>query len=180
MVKEYNPEGEKGETSLFGGIKVMKDSIRVKAYGTVDELNSVVGVARSHIENGAVNKLLEEIQTNLFIVGSDLATQTGKKEHVPQVSEDMVKFVEEKIVEYNAELVPLANFVLPSGNTGASQLHLARTICRRAERSVVSLADQESLNRKCILYLNRLSDLFFTLARYLNRIDGKQEDIWKA
>lgn len=179
MFKHYNPEGEKGETRLFGGIKVMKDSPRVKAYGTVDEFNSVIGVARSHVSNIGVNNLLMEVQKHLFVVGSDLASQTGNKDYVPQVDEEMIEFLENHIEIYNEKIEPLKNFILPSGSTGGANLHMARTICRRAEREVVALASQESVNRKCILYLNRLSDLLFVLARYVNHMENQKEDVWK-
>ncbi len=178
-MKQYALDGEKGETSLFGGIRVMKDSPRVEAYGNVDELNSVIGVARSYIKDDEINSLLERIQKQLFILGADLASQTGDKLNAPQIDESLIKFIEQSNEKFDQKLERLNNFILPSGVTAAAYLHTARTVCRRVERYTVNLSTKESMNKKCILYLNRLSDLLFTLARYVNKLENKSDEIWK-
>ncbi len=179
-MKIYTKTGDTGETGLFGGDRVSKDSPRVEAYGTVDELNAVLGVARAFVQDSEVQSLLQHIQQELFDLGADLATPLTLtiKRAVPRIESKQTLVLEETIDRYEHELEPLTRFVLPSGIPGAAFLHLARTVCRRAERRVVSLAKIEGINPEIIRYLNRLSDLLFVLARLLNHRAGQQETLW--
>lgn len=179
MSKIYTKTGDKGKTSLFNGQRVLKSNDRVDAYGTVDELNSEIGLARSLI-NGkqlkALNLLLS-IQQDLFEIGSALAN--------PQNSpllflKKQIAYYEKAIDEMTEELPPLRNFILPGGARAGAQLHLARTVARRAERRIVTLAQKESIDVNIICYLNRLSDFLFTMARYINFKEKQKEIIWKT
>ncbi|NJN18618.1 MAG: cob(I)yrinic acid a,c-diamide adenosyltransferase [Oscillochloris sp.] len=176
-MKIYTRTGDSGETGLFGGQRVPKDSLRVHAYGTVDECNAAIGVARSSALDPALDALLNEIQSQLFVVGADLATP-GESAHIPRVSGDDVQGLEELIDRFESELEPLRQFILPGGTAAAAQLHLARTICRRAERWVVSLAHEEEINEQALTYLNRLSDLLFVMARVANARAGWNDVPW--
>ena len=169
-MKIYTKTGDEGETGLFGGARVSKASERVEAYGHVDELNSVIGLARSFGTQPDVDKLLHAIQNQLFQVGAELATVPKKidKLSVPCVAEDHIAKLEQAIDQHESNLAPLTQFVLPGGAQASSALHLARCVCRRAERSVVGLAASESVRSLIIIYLNRLSDLLFVLARATN------------
>lgn len=160
--------GDKGDTGLYGAGRVGKGSLRVDCYGDVDELNSCVGLARAEIKDGHrdIDSVLFEIQNKLFTLGADLASPNLSK---VRISQDDVKFLENKINEFEKELEPLKKFILPAGCKQAVLLHLARTVCRRAERKVASLSKAENVSEHALPFLNRLSDLFFTLARVLNR-----------
>jgi len=171
MVKIYTKGGDKGDTSLIGGKRVPKSSKRINAYGDVDELNASIGVAISFIEDDEVRKLLEKIQSELFIVGSDLADPSypDSINNNPRVTDTMVTNLENFIDKYDQEVGAIQYFILPGGSREASLLHLARGIARRAERDCVELSSIERINPAIISYLNRLSDLLFMLARAMNK-----------
>lgn len=177
--KIYTKTGDDGTTGLFGGERVRKDSIRIEAYGTVDELNSAVGVAASTAPDD-LRELLKQLQISLFVLGADLATPLEQKitYKIPRVEESDVKRLESLIDEHTAQLAPLKNFILPGGTQTAASLHLARTICRRAERLLVTLRDSEDIGEHDLIYLNRLSDLLFTLARRANQMEGVGDVEW--
>jgi cob(I)alamin adenosyltransferase len=169
LTKIYTRGGDAGETSLGDGSRVRKDALRVETYGAVDEANAAVGIARLHTD-GEADAMLGRIQNDLFDVGADLCRpQDGRKAGAGlRVSAAQVARLEAEIDRLNAELAPLESFVLPGGSAAAAQLHLARTITRRAERLCVALAAAEAVNAEALKYLNRLSDLMFVLARHCN------------
>ena len=170
----YTRTGDNGMTSLIGGKRVKKYDIRLEAYGTVDELNSCIGLILSTSEE---KEILNEIQNMLFNIGAWLADGTG---HSPDDSciEEGLKQLENEIDRMSELLPPLNSFVMPGGCTGASFAHLARTVCRRAERRIIELADKEIINQNLIKYINRLSDYLFTLARMINHERNFQENFW--
>jgi cob(I)alamin adenosyltransferase len=177
----YTKTGDKGSTSLFGGKRTTKDSLRIEAYGTVDEFNSALGIARALNPQMDLDEIIESLQNDLFVLGADLATPLGtRSSNVQRIQSDHITDLEHTIDKLDARLQPLSSFVLPGGSQLASQLHLARTICRRAERFVVKLSRKEKIGHLCIVYLNRLSDLLFVMARFANHTDGRQETPWKA
>jgi cob(I)alamin adenosyltransferase len=181
MTKIYTKTGDKGDTGLFGGGRVPKYSLRIDAYGTVDELNSFVGLASTEVKDTDVEALLEKIQNELFTVGSNLAApdiDKDKKGIIPKVDEDFIKDAENAIDKFEEKLEPLKNFILPGGSKGAALLHVCRTVCRRAERKVVELKSTEIVNDNIVIFLNRLSDLFFVLARYENQVSGIPDKKW--
>jgi len=184
MKKIYTRTGDDGTTSLFGGERVAKGNARIEAYGTVDEVNSFVGMARAHLtdEPGAdrLDPVLAEVQEDLFVLGADLATPTDANPVVPRIQEHHAETVEAWIDEFDAELPALKNFILPGGMPAAATLHTARTVCRRAERLIVRASASTPINDQAVVYLNRLSDLFFVLARWANRQSGVREDVWTA
>ena len=171
----YTGLGDDGKTSLLGGKRLRKSSPRVNAYGDVDELNSVLGVACAKAGDPRVNELLREIQNALFIVGSDLATPLDSTFSPPRVTAGMAKRLEERIDAFSPEVGELREFVLPGGAEGAACLHLARAVCRRAERSVETFFGDSEEGREILVYLNRLSDLLFVLARVENKAAGTGE-----
>jgi cob(I)alamin adenosyltransferase len=176
----YTKSGDKGETGLGDGSRVPKDHPRVTAYGTVDELNAVLGVLLAQQPDLAEAELLRGIQNDLFDVGADLCVPQTAEEAAGQrlrVTEAQSLRLEAAIDRLNASLKPLGSFVLPGGQPAAAWCHLARTVCRRAERDVVTLARTEPVNPQVIVYLNRLSDLLFVLARALNH-QGKDDVLW--
>jgi cob(I)alamin adenosyltransferase len=181
-VKIYTRTGDAGETGLFGGGRVSKDHPRTSAYGDVDELNSVVGVARATAPAEPFDELLDGIQRDLFSIGGRLATpepeKVAKAMAKAVLPPERVKTFERAMDEAEAELPPLQAFVLPGGTPKAAALHLARTVCRRAERSVVRLAREEGVPAEILVYLNRLSDLLFTLARLANHRAGVGDRTW--
>jgi cob(I)alamin adenosyltransferase len=182
--KIYTRTGDDGTTSLFGGERVGKGNARIDAYGTVDETNSLVGMARAHLDGepgfDRLDPVLGEVQEELFILGADLATPMDAKPVVPRVKDEHVEAVEERIDTFDADLDPLKNFVLPGGTPAAAALHNARTVCRRAERLVVRASTAAPVNEDTAVYLNRLSDLLFVLARWANRQAGVREDTWSG
>ncbi len=182
-MKIYTRTGDDGTTGLFGGQRVSKSDLRVEAYGTVDELNSVLGVARASNPPKALDTILEDLQNELFVLGSDLATPiTDKpdKAHVMRLPAGSASRLETLIDRCEEDLTPLKNFILPGGSMTAAQLHLARAVCRRAERLTVALAAQNTtMTEEVILYLNRLSDLLFTLGRWANTLSDHPETAWK-
>ncbi len=178
-MKIYTKTGDGGETGLFGGERVSKDSPRIEAYGAVDELNSVIGVVRSLRPSEDIDSVLKKIQTDLFVLGADLATQkSSKRRIVPNIRASHIKPLEIFIDTFQDSLPPLESFVLPGGSPAAAQLHFARTVCRRAEVLTVRLSRSETINSSVCIYLNRLSDLLFVLARYANSIEGGSEVRW--
>jgi cob(I)alamin adenosyltransferase len=182
-LKIYTKTGDDGTTGLFGGQRVQKDSLRIECYGTVDELNSAIGVARSHGLAPAHETLADTLQQQLFVLGADLATphsHDSKKFSIPRVTAADVECLESAIDQWEATLPPLKNFILPGGTPSGAAFHLARTICRRAERSAVTLWGQEpDIGHLPITYLNRLSDLLFVFARAVNHAAGIEEHPWK-
>ncbi|MBI1746441.1 MAG: cob(I)yrinic acid a,c-diamide adenosyltransferase [Acidobacteria bacterium] len=172
--KVVTKKGDKGTTSLVGGQVVSKSSVRVEAYGDVDELNSILGLTRSMLHDSQIDEILRKIQNTLFILGADLAAPMDKA--VPRIEAVHVHRLDEIIEEYNQTLAPLKEFILPCGCDAAAGLHLSRAIARRAERHLVRLFEQEKINETALVYLNRLSDLLFILARVVNTRKGIQED----
>lgn len=180
-MKIYTRTGDKGQTSLLGGQRVAKDSLRIDAYGTVDELNSHIGLLRDHAAGGR-DALLVPIQERLFSLGSRLASgseQEAEKFKVPAIMEQDIRDLEEAMDRMDEELPPMRNFILPGGHLAASQAHVCRTVCRRAERIIVSLAAAEPVPEIVVRYMNRLSDLLFVLARHIARADGVADTPWK-
>lgn len=184
MKRIYTRTGDEGTTSLFGGERVLKAHPRIDAYGTVDEVNALVGQAQAHLTDetpGAerLGPLLRRLQEELFILGADLATPQDAKPVVPRIKKSHVEQLEEDIDALSEDIPPLKHFILPGGTVLASTLHQARTVCRRAERLTVKAADLVPLDDAALIYLNRLSDLFFVLARWANHQAGVREDVWK-
>lgn len=178
MAKIYTRTGDKGETGLIGGERVSKNSVRINAIGDVDELNACLGVVRSHEPWEELDSLLNAIQNRLFDLGSGLALAEPGKFEIPEVEESDVRLLESAIDDAETTVEPLKNFILPGGSPIAAQLHFARTVCRRAERSVLSLGAEAELPTQAIIYLNRLSDLLFVLARSANARSNVQEVKW--
>jgi cob(I)alamin adenosyltransferase len=188
ITRVYTRTGDRGETALVGGKRVPKDSLRIEAYGTIDELNSIVGLARAFNEeklaDGEAHRfldtLLRQIQDELFDLGSELATPPDFfQDGMYRVSESEVKKVEQLIDECQEELEPLKSFVLPGGGRIGAYLHQCRTVCRRAEREILRLSRAEELSEWPIKYVNRLSDLFFVLSRWISKKTGKDEYLWQ-
>jgi cob(I)alamin adenosyltransferase len=178
----YTRTGDQGTTALVGGQRVAKDSLRIEAYGTVDELNSVIGVAVASGLDDSLKQRMFVIQQVLFNLGSDLAMLEADKEKfaVPGIEERHVSDLEAWIDEWNEELEPLKSFVLPGGDPAAAHLHVARTVSRRAERLVVTLARQEAVSAFVVPYLNRLSDLLFVAARLQAKLSGHGDILWDS
>lgn len=180
-MKIYTKTGDSGETSLFAGGRVAKDHLRLHAYGTIDELNSVVGLARSFAIDAELDAMLGRIQNELFHVGSDLATPLdAKADWVVRVADNLVTALENDIDALENTLEPLKNFILPGGTSAASTLHQARTVCRRAERWLVSLSQEAEINPASLQYINRLSDWLFVMARAANARAGVADVVWQA
>lgn len=179
-MKIYTKTGDSGETSLFAGGRVPKHHRRVEAYGTIDELNSALGLARAAQPSRQGDAWLEAVQSQLFHLGSDLATPlAAKAELITRVSEKDIAWLEASIDRMSEELPPLRHFILPGGTLASAQLQVARAICRRAERIIAALNEREALNEQALPYVNRLSDWLFTLARYENIKAGEPEPKWK-
>ncbi len=170
----YTRTGDKGKTSLYQGKRVSKASLRIEAIGTVDELNSLIGVALSQIKN--LKKELIQIQNDLFDIGANLANPSSKVFDL----EKRVKEFENKIDALTIKLPELNNFILPGGSLAGSQLHLVRTVARRAERRIIELSEKEKVDEGIIIYMNRLSDFLFMTARFINYKAKKKENIWKS
>lgn len=180
-MKIYTRTGDKGTTGLFGGDRVSKAEARISAYGTVDETNSFLGLARAHLTDAlfaSATQQLARIQDELFVVGADLATPLEAKPFVPRITEPFIKALETDIDCLENDLPPLKQFILPTGIPGAATLHIARTVCRRAERLAVDAASAEELNPLVLQYLNRLSDLLFVMARWVNLKAGVGDTAW--
>lgn len=189
-MKIYTKTGDGGTTSLFGGKRVDKNSLRIETYGNVDELNSQIGTVIAQNPVNDVTKKLTRIQKELFILGCDLASPNEVKvstslklrgaSKVPRVKKSMVTKLEREIDKWSTTLPQLKKFILPGGGQIGAKLHLARTVARRVERSIVELASQEKINKNALIYINRLSDWFFVLARLVNKMEDKKEIIWKG
>ncbi|MFN8671413.1 MAG: cob(I)yrinic acid a,c-diamide adenosyltransferase [Candidatus Sericytochromatia bacterium] len=182
ITKVYTKTGDKGDTSLGGGQRVSKDNARINSYGTVDELNSFIGLAiASGLDNDLENKL-KIIQNELFHLGSDLCflEEDKIKFSIPEIKEEHVLKLEKIMDGYSEELEPLENFILPGGTIGASYLHVARTVCRRAEREVITLEKNEKIGEFVVKYLNRLSDTLFVMARYENFKKNYTDIYWNS
>jgi len=177
MPKIYTRLGDKGQTVTLAGKKVYKDDARVEAYGSVDELNALLGITMAFTSHEEVKVLLGKTQKELFLVGAELAMEKAK---VKRINPTHVSSLESKIDEIEEDLPHLANFVLPGGCKTAALLHHARTVCRRTERRVVALSRKSEVNPDIIKYLNRLGDLLFVLARYENRKKHIEEVVWKS
>jgi len=180
-MKVYTKTGDKGTTALFGGTRVPKHNLRIEAYGTVDELNSHIGLIRDQKIDKNTFDVLIEVQDRLFTLGAILATAPGNdKVKVPQLNETDVTFLEEDIDKMNETLPEMRSFVLPGGHTTVSYCHIARCVCRRAERITTQLSEQEEVPSLVLIYLNRLSDYIFVLSRKLSQDLNANEIPWKA
>ncbi len=182
-MKIYTRRGDTGETDLFGGPRVPKDALRVQAYGDVDELNACLGAALAASSQADVCSLGRRIQGELFDLGAYLATpdaERREKSRIPSVDAEDVDHLEARLDAYDTELHPLQRFVLPGGSPASAAFHVARTVCRRAERSAVALHRAEGLDAEPLRYLNRLSDLLFTLARVENHRAGQADVEWEG
>lgn len=179
-MKIYTKTGDTGSTSLFGGKRVLKSDLRIDTYGTVDELNSYIGLLRDQHVNTVRKNLLVEIQDRLFTIGSILATEPGNiKVKVPTLVENDVEVLELEMDSMDASLPPMRSFVLPGGHPSVSVCHITRTVCRRAERLVIALDTVEKVEPLVIKYLNRLSDYLFMLSRKMTAELGAEETPWK-
>ena len=181
--KIYTKTGDKGSTSLIGGVRVPKNHIRIESYGTVDELNSYMGMVSDMANDALISEWIREIQDRLFTVGSVLATNPDKevKMKLPDVHEADVIFLEQKIDEMNETLPEMRSFILPGGHLASSTTHVARCVCRRAERICVAMQQEDEYVPELIVqYLNRLSDFLFVLARYIAHNNGAEDMPWRA
>ena len=176
-MKIYTRTGDRGETSLFGGARVAKSDPRIEAYGTVDELSSFIGVARASWPSSSVDDQLHQAQIDLFEIGAHLASPGTSR--FPGVETSRIEELEHAIDAMESELAPLTSFILPAGSQAAAHLHVARTVCRRAERLVVALQDESDATKSTIAYLNRLSDYLFVAARFANAKHGVGDVPWK-
>lgn len=184
-MKIYTKTGDKGSTSLYGGVKVSKTNIRIEAYGTTDELNSFLGLINAHTSHKDVVNQVLVIQEKIFVLGSELATPKEKlylangKSRIPEMIQDQeIDVLETWIDEWEKTLDPLTHFILPGGGRASASAHVARTICRRAERNVVALSEVEEIRPELQKFLNRLSDYLFVLARVLAKLDNQPEVLW--
>jgi len=177
-VKIYTKTGDKGETSLFGGTRVSKDHIRIEAYGTIDELNACIGLIRDYLDAEDL-LLITEIQNRLFNIGSILATEKQSNFPIPSIKVEHIEVLEKWMDKTDETLPKLSNFVLPGGHPSVAHTHLARTVCRRSERRVISLSESTEIPDNLIKYLNRLSDFLFILARKLTFSNEAEEILWK-
>lgn len=178
--KIYTKKGDKGETSLIGGSRVLKSDMRIEAYGTLDELNSFIGLIRDFSVDQEQKNSISVIQSNIFIAESIYAADSEKSlETLPKLNESDIEFLEQEIDKMNEHLPELKNFILPGGHPVVSYCHIARTVCRRAERLLVRLDFTGDCHELVIKYINRLSDYLFVLARFVGRELGAQEQIWK-
>lgn len=178
-MKIYTKTGDEGQTSLFGGTRVSKDDLRIEAYGTTDELNAFIGQLISSIGNEQTISILFGFQNDIFVIGSMLSMPPDKQFDIPMVKEEDIGRIENEIDNMESGLEPLRNFILPSGSGAISLCHICRTVARRAERRVVSLEHSEEVNPLIKKYLNRLSDFFFVLSRFVAAESGVKETIWK-
>jgi cob(I)alamin adenosyltransferase len=173
-MKAYSGTGDKGETSLYGGTRVEKADPRVEAYGAIDELNSQIGVARAQIKSKKLDQILKDVQRDLWILGGDLASELFSAS-VPRISKELER-LESVTDELNSGLPQLRRFILPGGSIPGAELHVARAVCRRAERRIVALSKIESINPEILPYINRLSSLLFVLARTVNKAQRIPEE----
>ena len=179
-MKIYTRTGDKGDTGLFGGVRVQKDDPRVEAYGTIDETNAAIGLALSHCRVSLVQRVLGEVQSDLFTLGAELSAASGSEARlgIQLLTDADVLRLEQAIDDAELPLPPLKNFVLPGGPPDVAALHFARTVARRAERRVLSLSQREAVRGTLLVYLNRLADLLFVLARRAGHENGAAEVPW--
>jgi cob(I)alamin adenosyltransferase len=178
-MKIYTKTGDSGDTSLFGGKRVPKSTLRIDTFGTVDELNAQLGIVRALKPYSDMEGFLEQIQNQLFVLGADLATPfDSAPATVKRIQEKEIQFLEETIDRMDGQMEPLKSFILHGGTQVSAQLHVARTVCRRAERLVDALARKEEIGELPLIYLNRLADLLFVAARYANMLSGREETKW--
>lgn len=180
ITRVYTRSGDDGSTGLGGGQRVPKDALRIEAYGTIDELNSLIGVARALGLNNSIDGVLARVQNELFHLGSDLCIleEDKVKMPVPQIEARHIEQLEKDMDDWSEILPPLENFILPGGCPGAAELHVARTVCRRAERLLVALARTEAVGDHVVIYVNRLSDLLFVASRYENLKKSAADVLW--
>lgn len=182
-MKIYTKTGDKGDTGLIDGSRISKSDLRVIAYGVVDEANSHIGLIISNIEKNSifddVKKILLNVQQDLFVLGAELANPNTLKDDNMLVKREMISTIEKYIDNFESELAPLSNFILPGGSIESSLLHICRTVVRRAETSAVALAKEQKINQEILTYLNRISDLFFVLARVTNKRQKRNDIPWK-
>jgi cob(I)alamin adenosyltransferase len=178
-LKIYTKTGDDGTTGLQGNLRLKKSHPRIVAYGTIDEANAFLGIVLTNKIDSDISEVLTRIQNELFVAGADLSNP-NLLQIKNRITATMVTKIEETIDNYENELTPLSNFILPGGDITASQLHFSRTIVRRAETCLVLLQEQEEINKNCLKYLNRLSDLLFVLGRVINKRKGKKDIIWKV
>jgi cob(I)alamin adenosyltransferase len=179
-MKIYTKNGDLGKTSLIGGNPILKNNIRIEAYGGVDELNAWIGLLADLMEEESTIQFLRYIQNQLFVVGSKLATPAGSSFKAPELEVGLLNKLENEIDKMDALLSPLTNFILPGGHLTISYCHLARVVCRRVERNIVSLSEIEPIDNQILAFINRFSDYLFTLARYHSKKLNVQEIVWKA
>jgi cob(I)alamin adenosyltransferase len=180
-MKIYTKTGDSGDTSLFGGKRVPKSILRIDAYGTVDEVNAQLGVVRALHPPDDVDNLLEKIQNQLFELGADLAAPfDSAPPNTKRIQQNGIQFLEETIDRIEAQLEPLKSFILPGGSLVSAQMHVARTVCRRAERLVDALGRKEEIGKFPLMYLNRLADFLFVAARYMNKRTETEEVQWNG
>jgi cob(I)alamin adenosyltransferase len=178
-MKIYTKTGDNGDTSLIGGHRLPKSSLRIDSYGTVDELNAQLGVVRALKPNVDIDGILEQLQNQLFVLGADLAAPLNVvSSEIPRIQSEHIKNLETIIDKIDAQLPPLQSFVLPGGHLVSAQLQVARAVCRRAERLVDALGRKEDIGKFPLVYLNRLSDLLFVLARFINLLSDIEEPRW--
>lgn len=182
-MKIYTKTGDKGDTGLIDGSRISKSDLRIMAYGEVDEANSHIGLIISNIEKNSifddVKKILLNVQQDLFVLGAELANPKTLKDDNMLVKGEMISTIEKYIDNFESELAPLSNFILPGGSVESSLLHICRTVVRRAETSAVALAKEQKINQGILTYLNRISDLFFVLARVTNKRQKRNDIPWK-
>jgi len=178
-MKVYTKTGDKGETSLFGGTRVKKNNIRLEAYGSIDELNSYIGLIRDSYEHKKTWELLLKVQTHLFNIGSELANEKEKNNSkIPIIQQKHINELENAIDEMESQLPTMKYFILPGGDTTSSYAQIARTVCRRCERLIITLEEQINFSEGLLSYINRLSDYLFVLARFILKEKGKKETPW--
>src|SRR5690606_37166165 len=178
-MKIYTKKGDKGQTSLIGGTRVAKHHLRIESYGTVDELNSYIGLIRSQKIDEEQQQILKEIQDRLFTIGASLAADPERsKKKIPDLHESDINLLENEIDRMNEVLPPLKHFILPGGEISVASCHLARCVCRRAERIAVNLSEESFVDDMVLAYLNRLSDYLFILGRKINYDNKDEENIW--
>lgn len=182
-MKIYTKTGDKGDTGLIDGSRISKSDLRIIAYGEVDEANSHIGLIISNFEKNSifddVKKILLNVQQDLFVIGAELANPNTLKDDNKLVKREMISAIEKYIDKFESELAPLSNFILPGGSIESSLLHICRTVVRRAETSAVALAKEQKINQEILTYLNRISDLFFVLARVTNKRQKRNDIPWK-
>ena len=182
-MKIYTKTGDKGDTGLIDGSRISKSDLRIIAYGVVDEANSHIGLIISNIERNSifddVKKILLNVQQDLFVLGAELANPNTLKDDNMLVKREMISTIEKYIDKFESELAPLSNFILPGGSIESSLFHICRTVVRRAETSAVALAKEQKINQEILTYLNRISDLFFVLARVTNKRQKRNDILWK-